>query len=290
MLNGDWLQTLAAVVDHGTFEAAARRLTVTPSAVSQRIRALEQAVGHVVVTRANPCRPTEQGAVLLGLARGTAALEADALGRLAGGDGEGAGRVALDVAVNADSLATWFTDVIAEVAGAGPRLRLYVDDEGHTADLLRSGAVLGAITVDPEPVQGCSAEYLGAMRYVPVCTAEFAQRWRRGDRWPWREMPTVQLDEKDQLQNRILQRHRAIGAPPEHRIPTSDAFTRAVRVGLGWGNVPVAHLGDDLETGRMVRVDRDLTVRLYWQSWRLRTRASDRLTDAIHAAAAEHLE
>ncbi|MDF0531507.1 ArgP/LysG family DNA-binding transcriptional regulator [Tsukamurella sp. 8F] len=285
MLSGPWLQTLAAVVDHGTFDAAARRLAVTPSAVSQRIRALEQEVGHVVVTRGSPCRPTEQGAVLLGLARGVAALEADALGRLAGDEASSV----LDVGVNADSLATWFPDVIDAVAGAGPRLRLYVDDESRTADLLRSGAVLGAVTASPEPVQGCSSEYLGSIRYTPVCSVGFAERWHRGGRWPWREMPVVQLDEKDSLQNRVLQRHRAAGAP-EHRIPTFHAFRHAVRSGLGWGNLPTVDVRADLDAGRLIRVERDVTVRLYWQSWRLHTRATARLADAIHAAAAVHLE
>ncbi len=291
MLNGDWLETLAAVVDQGTFEAGARRLAITPSAVSQRIRSLEQAVGHVVVSRGSPCTPTEQGAVLLGLARGVAALEADALGRL-NDDGSAA---VLDVAVNADSLATWFVDVIAAVArfgsdGAGPRLRLFVDDESRTAELLRSCAVIGAITANPEPVQGCSSQYLGSMRYVPACAPGFAAHWARADGWPWCDMPTVRLDEKDTLQDTVLRRHDAVGRPPEHRIPTSDGFTRAVRSGLGWGALPAAHLGDDVDRGRMVRLDDDLTVRLYWQSWRLRTRATDGLADAIHAAAAMHLE
>ncbi|MDP0399949.1 ArgP/LysG family DNA-binding transcriptional regulator [Tsukamurella strandjordii] len=295
MLNGQHLATLVAVVEEQSFGAAASRLRITQSAVSQRIRALEQQVGHVVVTREGPCLPTDQGSILLGLARGVATLEADALGRLAGGSGA----ARLDVGVNADSLATWFGEVIAAVArwDDGTQLRLQVDDEHHTADLLRAGTVLGAVTTDPEPVQGCAVEYLGFMRYLPVCTGEFAARWQRGGRWRWREMPVVQFDlRKDDLQNRVLRWHGvtaepgATDYPPAQRIPSSEGFAHAVRVGLGWGSLPEAQLGDALDRGDLVRVgDRPVDVKLYWQSWRLHTRATGRLADAIHAAAAVHL-
>ncbi|ADG76849.1 Transcriptional regulator, ArgP, LysR family OS=Tsukamurella paurometabola (strain ATCC 8368 / DSM / CCUG 35730 / CIP 100753 / JCM 10117 / KCTC 9821 / NBRC 16120 / NCIMB 702349 / NCTC 13040) OX=521096 GN=Tpau_0195 PE=3 SV=1 [Tsukamurella paurometabola] len=296
MLSGQHLTTLVAVVEEQSFGAAAARLGITQSAVSQRIRALEQRVGHVVVTREGPCRPTDQGSVLLGLARGVATLEAEALGRLA--DGAGPAPV-LDVGVNADSLATWFGSVIAAAAGwgDGTRLRLQVDDENPTADLLRAGAVLGAVTTDPEPVQGCAVEYLGYMRYLPVCTPEFARRWNRGGWWRWREMPVVQFDlRKDDLQNRVLRWHGVtadpgtVDYPPAHRIPSSEGFAHAVRVGLGWGSLPEAQLGDALDRGDLVRVgERPVDVKLFWQSWRLHTRATGRLTDAIHAAAAVDL-
>lgn len=289
MLSGSRLETLTAVVEEESFGGAAARLRITQSAVSQRIRALEQQVGHVVVTREGPCRPTEQGEVLLGLARGVASLEADALGRL-GGARESA---VLDVGVNADSLATWFRDVVAAVAQwpDGTQLRLVVDDEHHTADLLRAGTVLGAITTDPEPVQGCGVEYLGLMRYLPVCNPEYAERWRKNGRWRFKDMPVVQFDlRKDDLQNRVLRRRGIKVAPPTHRIPSSEGFAHAVRAGLGWGSLPEAQLGDALDRGELIRVaDETVDVKLYWQSWRLHTRATGRLADAIHAAAAVHL-
>ncbi|BDH55265.1 LysR family transcriptional regulator ArgP [Tsukamurella sp. PLM1] len=289
MLSGHHLETLVAVVEEESFGGAAARLRITQSAVSQRIRALEQQVGHVVVTREGPCRPTAQGEVLLGLARGVASLEADALGRLAGG----APSAVLDVGVNADSLATWFRDVIDAVAALpdGPLLRLVVDDEHHTAGLLRAGSVLGAITTDPEPVQGCAVEYLGTMRYLPVCAPAYAERWRSGGRWPWREMPVVQFDlRKDELQTKVLHRRGIRESPPMHRIPSSEAFTYAVRAGLGWGSLPEADLGDALDRGALIRLTDDVVdVKLYWQSWRLHTRATERLADAVHAAAAVHL-
>src|SRR5215216_2467321 len=152
------LEALVAIADHGTFDAAARSLNVTPSAVSQRIRALERDVGRVVVRRGTPCVPTEAGAALVALGRQTRLLDDETRAALQ----DQQGRVGVTVAVNADSLATWFRDVLAEV---GTRhdlaLRLVVEDQAYSAELLRSGEALAAVTSDPHPVQGCRSEHLG---------------------------------------------------------------------------------------------------------------------------------
>ena len=72
------LECLAALVDEGSFERAASRLSITQSAVSQRLRALEAAVGQPLVVRSRPLRLTEPGKVLLRFARQWQALRADA--------------------------------------------------------------------------------------------------------------------------------------------------------------------------------------------------------------------
>ena len=141
----DQLKALLAVVDAGTFEAAARDLHLTPSAVSQRIKALEQSMGQVVVRRGQPCEPTRAGEVLVRLARQQLLLEQEARAALF----ESAAPSELPIAVNADSLATWFRPVLHEVAGwDGVVLRLFVEDEGHSHELLRAGTVLGAGLLD----------------------------------------------------------------------------------------------------------------------------------------------
>src|ERR1700754_5198978 len=137
------LAALVAIADHGTFEAAARHLHVTPSAVSQRIRALESPLGRVVVQRTTPCRPTADGQVLLRLARQVQLLHDETTDALA----HGGTTVDLPVAVNADSLATWFRGVFGDVAGwSDVALRLHVEDQAFSAGLLRSGDVLAAVT------------------------------------------------------------------------------------------------------------------------------------------------
>jgi LysR family transcriptional regulator (chromosome initiation inhibitor) len=282
----DQLAALLAVIDHGTFEAAARQLSVTPSAISQRIRALESRVGQVLVVRTTPCRTTDAGTVLLRLARQQQLLESEALGALVSGQKS---LTDLPIAVNADSLATWFTAVIEECATWDDVvLRLHVEDQDHSAALLRSGAVLGAVTSDPVAVQGCSVELLGTIRYVPCATPDLARRWTRGRGIDWAEMPVVRFSAKDDIQQRLLSQHAPEASPPTHDVPSSEGFLAAVRAGLGWGAVPEGQLGDDLETGRLVRLSaRDrVDVPLHWQCWRLRSERVDRITAAVRTAAA----
>lgn len=282
------LAALTAIVDHGTFEAAARALHVTPSAVSQRIRALESAVGRVVVQRTTPCRPTAAGAVLLRLGRQSRLLLDEVAAELAD---DADSRVDLPVAVNADSLATWFRDVLAEVAAEGRvALHLQVEDQAFSADLLRRGDVLAAVTSEPVAVQGCSIEPLGVLRYRPAAAPVLAERWRRGHGHDWARMPMVVFNDKDRLQHDLL---AARGVEPRvvHRVPTSADFHEAVRLGLGWGALPEPQLAPDLAAGRLVALGgrQHLDVPLHWQRWRLDSPTLGRLTDQVRRAAAVHL-
>ncbi|MGO4597044.1 LysR family transcriptional regulator ArgP [Terrabacter sp. 2RAF25] len=285
-LQPEHLATLLAIVDTGTFDAAARRLHVTASAVSQRVKALEAEVGQVVVVRATPCRPTSAGEALVRLARQQSLLEAEALAGLASA---GAGRVDLPVAVNADSLSTWFAAVIGHVA-AWPDvvIRLHVEDQDHSARLLRSGEVLAAVTSDPTPVQGCSTEPLVTMRYLPVATPQLVARFRAGRGIDWDAMPVVRFNDKDDIQQRILDRHGVTSPPPTHEVPVGTGFVTAVRAGLGWGALLTSQLTGLLESGELVRLGtRDhVDVQLYWQRWRLPSEHLDRLSDAVRSAAA----
>jgi len=281
------LEALVAIADVGSFEAAARTLHVTASAVSQRIRALESLAGQVLVSRTAPCRPTEAGAAYVRLGRQTRLLYDEA--RLAVDDTDHV--VGLAVAVNADSLATWFRDVLSSAAGwDGTALRLRVEDQAYSAGLLRSGDVLAAVTSDPTPVQGCAVEPLGVLRYGAAATPAFVERWRRGRGMDWERMPVVVFNEKDALQHEVL---AARGVTPRtvHQVPTSTDFHEAARRGLGWCLVPEPQLLPDLASGLLERLPgRDhVDVPLFWQRWRLDSPALSRLTDAVHAAARTHL-
>ncbi|KUP96009.1 LysR family transcriptional regulator ArgP [Thermobifida cellulosilytica] len=285
-ISSEHLTTLVAIVDHGTFDAAARHLSISPSAVSQRVRALESHLGRVVVARSTPCRPTEAGQVLLRLARQQQLLEREALAELRA-DGHRA--VEMTVAVNADSLATWFPRVLEECASwPDVTVHLHVEDQDHSAELLRAGAVLAAVTSDPVAVQGCTVEHLGTMRYLPLAAPALAERWSSGGRVDWAAMPMVRFNAKDDLQHRLLAAQGVTADPPTHVVPSSQGFVAAVRAGLGWGMVPREQVGDDLHTGRLVRLAGadPVDVPLYWQHWRLRSARLDRLSAAVRAAAA----
>jgi LysR family transcriptional regulator, chromosome initiation inhibitor len=286
-LNPGQLDALVAIAEHGSFEAAARELHITPSAVSQRVRALEAMAGQVLVSRGAPCRPTPHGERLVRLGRQTRLLYEEASAALGA-----VTTVELPVAVNADSLATWFRDVLATAAGwDDTAIRLQVEDQAYSQQLLRSGDVLAAVTSDPEAVQGCSVEPLGALRYVPAAAAAFAGRWRRGREPDWAAMPTVVFGAKDDLQRDMLRRGGVPQLPPVvHQVPTSADFLAAVRIGLGWGMLPELQARADLAAGQLVRLSGDvLDVPLFWQRWRLDSPRLTTLTDAVREAAGRHL-
>lgn len=286
------VRTLLAVVDKGTFDAAAAALHVTPSAVSQRIKALEQTIGRVLVQRSKPVRLTSSGEVVVRFARQLAQLESDTraeLGLTATNE-----PVVLPVAVNADSLATWFLPAITRIsARLGVYFDLHREDQDHTTKLLREGVVMAAVTSSPDPVQGCSVSALGRMRYLPVASPDFVARWlERPLRQAIGEIPVVVFDRRDELQDdfaRRLTRGRDAG-PLRHYVPSSEGFADAVAAGLGWGLVPTAQAEPLLGTGALVRLDeRVVDVPLYWQQWKLDSPALAATAEEVAATAAKAL-
>lgn len=290
----DHLRTLTALVDEGSFEGAAQRLHVTASAVSQRVRALEQSTGKVLVQRTNPVRTTDAGEVVLRHARQVVLSDEGTLAELRA-DGQGSGYVAVPLAVNADSLATWFLDALAELAeGLDAAFEIHREDQEHTATLLRTGRVMAAITSAPEAVQGCSVAGLGTMRYRAVCAPGFDARHLEGRGAP--ELlpgaPVVNFDRRDDLQDRFLRELTGREADgPRHYLPASEDFARTVVLGLGWGVLPEQQCTAELAQGRLVELapDRPVDVRLHWQRWNLRSPVLDRVTDTVRAVAADHL-
>ncbi len=299
------LRTLAAVSRLGTFDAAAGALHVTPSAVSQRVKSLEQRVGRVLVLRSKPALPTPAGQVLLRLATQVELLEREALAELTGGpeDAEDAADAAggdpdedvpyaeVSLVVNADTLATWILPALTRVQDEHRvTFELLREDENHSTELLRQGQVMAAVTSDPRPVQGCRAVPLGRLRYLPVATRAYVERWLPDGPRPadLARAPMIAFDRKDTQQEDMLRRMtRRRLAPPTHYIPSSRDFDDAVRLGLGWGMVPAGWIQGDLDAGRLqpIAEGRHADVALYWQHWKLSSPLLEALTDAVHEAA-----
>ncbi len=281
------LEALAAVVSEGTFDAAATMLHVTPSAISQRIKALEISVGRVLVTRTKPIRPTPTGQTMLRLARQIQMLTADVAREL-----DQTAFAVFALAVNADSLTTWLLPALATLADTAV-FDLHRADQQRTTDLLRQGLVMAAITTSPEPVPGCSVERLGQMRYQPLASREFADKWFPTGRASIEELaraPIVVFDRDDQLQDGYLRkRSRRHLHPPRHHVPGSTEFLQAISLGFGWGMIPdlrSAALSADLRT---IDPDNTVAIALYWQQWRLRSAGLDAVADAVRTAAATTL-
>jgi LysR family transcriptional regulator (chromosome initiation inhibitor) len=278
------LVAFAAVIEEGSFEAAARRLVITPSAVSQRVKALEQAVGQVLIRREKPCVTTEAGASLMRLAAQISTLEREAL-REMGADGS---PIRVAVAVNADSFGTWMGPVLARVPD-GVLIDIRIEDQDHSAELLRAGVVMAAVTTEPKPIAGCRSEPLGAMRYFGMAAPSYAERHLPGgllgagiDRV--RRAPMIRWDRRDALQDQFLRKlFRRDVSVPEHYVPTTGGNTEALRVGLGWGMMPEQLSRDGLVD---VAPGRYLDVPLYWQHWKFESSTLTAITAAVREAAA----
>lgn len=284
----DHLATLLAVLDEGTFEAAAQRLHITASAVSQRVKALEQSAGQVLVRRSNPAQATEAGALIVRYAQQVRLLGLD-LDRSLSGGGD-ATTPSLAIAVNADSLATWFLPAIADAhRELGVVFDIHREDQEFTAELLRSGSVLAAVTSEARPVQGCISVPLGTMRYRAMATPVFRDRWMPTGRLAELDAaPMVDYDRRDDLQQGFLR--RLLGHPPRsprHYIPTSDDFARAIALGMGWGLLPDQQSSDALASGGLVELapDRPIDIALHWQRWNLASDLLDEVTAIVLAAA-----
>ncbi|UKA54310.1 ArgP/LysG family DNA-binding transcriptional regulator [Arthrobacter sp. FW305-BF8] len=290
----DQLRALAAVIDHETFDAAASELRLTPSAVSQRIKALERSVGSVLVRRLKPVRPTPAGEQLLRSARQLLLLADEAVLALRGPESTqrndrgrpSAERLRVPIVANADSIATWLPAAYREIAlGGRVALELLRDDEHSTADLLRSGDAVGAITADPRPVQGCTIRPLGTMVYRAKASREFAARWFPGGPTPeaLAVAPVMQYDRKDTHQLAILARVAPDATAPQHFIPDSVQFVESVHAGLGWGMVPDQQDPED----SLVELDPAWSedLRLYWQVWTLDSPGLTEVTNAVVRAA-----
>ncbi|KQM37529.1 LysR family transcriptional regulator ArgP [Microbacterium sp. Leaf203] len=279
----DLARTLAIVVEEGTLDAAARRLHVTPSAVSQRVRALEDQLGRVVLVRSKPVRTTEAGDAVVRLARQLALLEHDALAAIGA---EGGAVASVPLAVNADSLATWFLPPLARVAERRAVVfDLHRDDQDFTAGLLESGTVMAAVTSREAPVAGCRVRPLGMLRYEAVATTSFAARWFASgiDVTALSAAPVVDFDRRDDLQTQWLARRGVpAAAPPRHRVPASQDFATAVQLGLGWGLLPGFQSDAALSAGELVRLGDDpIDVPLYWQQWNLTSPLLDEVADEV---------
>ncbi|MEE2031669.1 LysR family transcriptional regulator ArgP [Rhodococcus chondri] len=285
------LRTFAAVLDEGTFDGAAAVLRITPSAVSQRIKSLEQHVGQVLLRRTRPVTATESGEAVMRLARQVARLEQDTAEAL-GFTADSRSYVTVPLVVNADSMSTWLLRALARMPVRHRALfELHREDEFHSTALLRDGTAMAAVTSVPEPVQGCTSEKLGAMRYHAMASVDFAARWFPDGMTSaeLRDAPMLTFDRKDDLQDSFLRkRTRQRFDPPRNYVPGALEFVAAAQLGLGWAMIPDAMLTDTTDLVHLAPDD-PFDVPLYWQRWRLESPVLDALTDAVRRTAREVL-
>lgn len=292
MLDPHHLAALAAIHRRGSFELAAAELHVTPSAISQRLKALEERIGALLIRRGQPCQATETGLRLIhhfdALTLMEKALEADL-------PGVQAGPVPVRIAVNADSLATWVIPALARLDGF--LFDIVIDDQDVSQDWLRRGEVVAAVTGHPGPLQGCETLPLGRLRYLATASPAYVARWfaQGVTADSLSRAPALTFSDKDRLQaqwvDRITKGQVARADFPSHRLASSQGFVDACLHGLGWALNPESLVAPHVNAGRLVTLlpDAPLDVALHWQFARLTAPAIKPLTDALRDAAAAML-
>ncbi|MBX5089259.1 LysR family transcriptional regulator ArgP [Rhizobium lentis] len=284
MLDYPALRAVATVVQTGSFERAATVLNVTPSAVSQRVKQLEERLGVILIVRGTPCMASEKGEWLCRHIENVGMLEAELFGQLPAlvDPGDPRQRVTLQIATNADSLGTWFVEAMSNFANTSSYLlNVAVDDQDHTAEWLQRGRVIAAVTSLEKPIRGCRRFALGTLRYNATATPDFVAR-----HFPdgvtseaIRNAPALTFNQKDRLQSSWVR--QTFGGDldyPTHWLPSPQSFVEATLSGMGWGMNPTQLTRDHLASGRLVELvaDTPLDVPLYWQINRL---AADRLAE-----------
>jgi LysR family transcriptional regulator (chromosome initiation inhibitor) len=293
------LECLAAIVEEGGFERAAVRLSITQSAVSQRLRSLEVQVGTVLIVRSRPLRATSAGRLLLKHAMQMrlirADLERDLKDLAPGTAGSGRAEERISIAINADSIATWALPALSGLARQGLGLEIITDDQDFTIEWLREGQVLGCVTTLKQALRSCKMVPLGAMRYIAVAEPAYAAvHCPQGlSQHNFRNMPFIAFNRKDDLQAEFIGRtfnlkHASLS---QLYVPSSEGQVRSVLAGWGVSVLPELQVRDHLQSGRLVDVapGRMLPVDLYWHCWNLDSAVLDALTAALMAAAATTL-
>ncbi|MEK8079064.1 LysR family transcriptional regulator ArgP [Pseudomonas sp. XK-1] len=293
MLDYKLLAALAAVVEQAGFERAAQVLGLSQSAVSQRIKLLEARVGQPVLVRAMPPAPTEIGRRLLNHVQQVRLLERDIQAQVPALD-EGGLPERLRIALNADSLATWWAGAVgAFCTEQRLLLDLVVEDQEVGLKRMRAGEVAACVCASERPVAGARALLLGAMRYRAMASPAFIARHFPGGvtAQALAHAPAIVFGPDDLLQHRYLSGLGVEGGFAHHLCPSSEGFIRLAQAGFGWGLIPELQVLGESARGELVELisDRPIDVPLYWHHWRNGGELLNQLTHHLTQAAIHSL-
>jgi LysR family transcriptional regulator (chromosome initiation inhibitor) len=277
MLDYKLIEALALVAQDGGFDKAANTLHITQSAVSQRVKLLEEQMGQILLARTTPPRPTSAGRNLLKHYLQVKRLEDDLFGEI--NEHVDKGYKSIAIGLNADSLATWFLDAIRPfVLEESILLDIRVDDQEQTHRLLKNGEVVGCISTKDKPLQGCRTDYLGRMNYHMLAAPDFAKKW-----FPTGltiaeayRAPAIIFNRKDELHHKLFQ--LALGEVPDNLpvnyIPSAEKFMDGIATGIGYGMLPFQQAEPLIQTGRLMDLAPDyvVPVKLYWHCWNIKSK------------------
>ncbi|MGV2871413.1 LysR family transcriptional regulator ArgP [Colwellia sp. E150_009] len=266
------LAALAAIVETQNFELAANKLHISQSAISQRIKLLEENFGHPMLIRSQPIELTSVGEQLLSHFRKVQQLESEILPELLPDKPSKPMKIAL--AVSADSIATWFLKAVTPVLKEHlVELNLLIEHEERTIDKLRSGEAIGAVCSYETPLKGYRSFELGKMNYCLVASKSFQQKYfsKGVTRDTLKMAPAISFDHKDDMHVRFIAQHFDLAASEYycHSIPSSEAFVELAKQGVAYCLLPELQIKNELASGELVRLcpEKQLIETLYWHSW-----------------------
>ncbi len=291
----DALNVLAAVVRSGSFEAAAKSMNVTQSAVSQRIKQLEERFGAILVLRGRPCVATDEALALVRHVEEVGLMEFELRRQLGLDGGPQSASANVRISVNTDSLATWFPVVVDRASKElNLRLELIPEDQEFTEERLRSGDALAIVTSKNTTIAGCQIVSLGSMEYMAVASPQFVETHFPGEVTleSVAAAPSIRFDQKDTLPAQWLEVAfgRAEKLSP-HQMPSYEGHLQCCLQSIGWAMMPALTVGQFVERGDLVEVrpGTSLSLPLYWQCRSNAVGALARLNETVVEVASKSL-
>lgn len=276
------LEALYAIQEVQSFEGAAKKLHITQSAISQRIKALETYYGEPVLTRTFPYHPTELGKRLIGHFKRISLLEeelnkeikrSDAMQRIA-------------IAINRDSLETWFIEWIKKSDLLGSILiEVIADDQERTIDYLKNGLVSAALSTSEREILGGKVQFVGNMEYVLTATPEFVENYLTKGPKSLLTAPALKFDLNDQLHEKYLEKFFNLNGKEinYHVVPSVHGFKQMALSGFAYGLIPRIDIEKELKSNKLVEIysNKVWKVPLYWHYWTIESKAYQKFNQEI---------
>ena len=286
MLDYKLIEALAIVVQEGGFDKAAQYLRLTQSAVSQRIKQLEEQTGQIVIARTNPPKATPAGQQMIKHYAQVKRLEDDLFETMFSSDHNE--YVTLAIGTNRDCLTTWLQAAVQEfLARKNVVLDFRAADQEQTHKLMKDGEVIGCISVKDQPMQGCRLEYLGRMDYWLVATPTFAAQWFPKGVIPdaINRAPLIHFDRKDEMHAQFfktIMKHPPTQLPI-HYVPSIKTYADFILAGLAYGLLPDQECEPHIKSGVLLNLapQKPVQIKLYWHCWNLKSRLLEEFTQQL---------
>jgi len=268
MLDYKGLEALYTVQELQSFEEAAKKLHITQSAISQRIKNLEILYGQPLLNRTLPYRATSLGQQLIGHFTRICLLESELEKQLSA-----VNKPSIAIALNRDSLETWFMDVIKKTDIFNQiALKVIADDQEKTLEYLKTGQVSACLSTSEKEIMGGKVQFLGDMEYVLAGSPEFVNQhfMKANPKECLAKAVALKFDHHDTLHERYMEKFFGLNGKElnYHILPSVLGFKQFVLLGYGYGLIPKIDIVNELKKKQLVKVyDKTWKIPLYWHYW-----------------------